>query len=67
MYWVLWFVISTPSGNIIHFPVDEHWDTQAICESHLDEWRELITSQFPDDPVARVYCEEFNPIPKKEI
>lgn len=55
--WVLWFTITLLHGEITHFPVEDAYRTQALCEADIPEWTALLAEQFPNDPNVRVYCE----------
>ena len=59
--WYLWFVITIAAGHLRHYPVDEAYATQAACEEHLPEWKEIIVLSFPGDENLRVYCKSFRP------
>lgn len=66
-YWVLWFVITLPSGQLMHIPVEEHFASHEECEHEIPAWKDRIRSHFPDD-VIPIYCEEFIPnLPTKEL
>lgn len=58
IYWVLWFVITVQNGELMHFPIDTHYETKEACENEIDKWDALIREQFKDDQNLRVYCEE---------
>lgn len=64
-FFVLWVVMSTMPGQVLHYPIQIEYETQEICVKEAERILKELKKVYVGDPALRTYCKPFSRLPKE--